>query len=103
MVPELFVKILDMVMVQPKRVRETTVTEKPLILKLDTEDAMVETPASSNAEDMVDQTKMTRVLMLWSDAQEDHGYQNGKELVENSESPLKDTSTEEEETTYGDQ
>jgi hypothetical protein len=48
-------------------------TEKTSTTKLETEDVQVETPTSSNAESMVDQTTMTRVLKLMSDVLEDHG------------------------------
>jgi hypothetical protein len=53
---------------------ETSTTEPPSIPKLDIEDVLLEIPLSFNAEDMVDQTKMTRVLKLMSNALEDHGY-----------------------------
>ena len=53
---------------------EISTIEPSSILKLDTEDAQLETPISSNAEDMVDQDKVTRVLKLMSNALEDHGY-----------------------------
>jgi hypothetical protein len=101
MVPELFVKILVTVKVLPAR-EETNTTEKTLIAKLDTEDVMLETLTSSNAEDMVDQTTMTSLLMLLLHAQVNHGLQNGKELVKNSNTLLTDLSIEEEETTNGD-
>jgi hypothetical protein len=44
------------------------------ILKQVTEDVLLTTKESFNAEDMVDQTKMTRVLKLMLDAQVYHGY-----------------------------
>jgi hypothetical protein len=90
------VKVLD-------PIPETTTIEKTLIPKLETEDAQVETLTSSNAESMVDQTKMTRALKLMSNAQVDHGYKNGKKLVKNSDTPLKVGSTEKEEEIFGDQ
>jgi hypothetical protein len=52
---------------------ETITTEKTSILKLDTEDVLLQTPTSSNAESMVDQTKVINPLMLMSNAQEHHG------------------------------
>jgi hypothetical protein len=91
-----------MARVLPERELETNTTEKDSILQLDTEDAMVETLTSSNAEDMVDQIKMTSLLMLLLHAQVNHGLQNGKELVRNSNKLLTDLSTEEEEITNGD-
>jgi len=51
---------------------ETRTTGPTLTMKLVTEDAQAETLTSSNAEDMVDQTTMTRALKLMLDAQENH-------------------------------
>jgi len=102
MVLNLFVKTLDLVKVQPKRVRETNTTEIPSIPKPDIEDALDQAKIFSVAEDMEDQTRMTLALKLTSNAGENHGYQDGARLVLNSESPLMDGSTEKQETTYGD-
>jgi hypothetical protein len=60
-------------------------TEKTLIVKPETEDVQLQTLTSSNAESMVDQTTMTRVLKLTSDVLEDHGYHTTLEPVKNSE------------------
>jgi hypothetical protein len=65
---------------------ETTTTEKTSTVKLEIEDVLVETIISSNAESMVDQTTMTRVLKPMSDALENHGIQSTLRLVLNSES-----------------
>jgi hypothetical protein len=66
------VEILDMVKVlEPEP--ETITTTNNSMLKLDIEDAQEETLISSNAESMVDQTKVTDPLMLMSNAQVDHG------------------------------
>jgi hypothetical protein len=51
----------------PELIPETETTKKTLTLKLVTEDAQVETLTSSNAESMVDQTKVTRAPKLMSD------------------------------------
>jgi hypothetical protein len=72
MVLPLSVEILDTAKVLDP-ILETKPTMKTLTLKLETEDAQVETLTSSNAESMVDQTTMTRVLKLMSDVLEDHG------------------------------
>jgi len=88
--------------VSPRRVKEINTTERTLILKLDIEDAQLHTATSSNAEDMVDQTRMTRVLMPLSDAQVFHGSQSTSRQVKNSESPEKVGYTEKPEITYGD-
>jgi hypothetical protein len=85
MVPISSAEILDSVKVLEPDL-ETTTTEKTLTVKLDIEDVLVETLTSSNAEDMVDQTTMTRVLMPMSDALENHGIQSMSRLVLNSES-----------------
>jgi hypothetical protein len=53
---------------------ETTTTLLTLILKLVTEDVLLITETSCNAESMVDQTKTTRVLKLMLNAQEHHGH-----------------------------
>jgi hypothetical protein len=84
MVLLLSAETLDTVKVlEPKL--EDKETRKISILKLETEDVPVETITSSNAESMVDQTKMTRVLKLMSDAQEDHGHQSMLKQARNSE------------------
>jgi hypothetical protein len=101
-VPELSVRILVTVKVPLRKERETLTTEKDSILKLVTEDAMLETLKSFNAESTVDQTIMTTLLKLLLHAQANHGLQNGKELVVNSNTLLTASSTEEEETTSGD-
>jgi hypothetical protein len=44
--------------VLPERDLETNTTEKDSILQLDTEDVLLQTLTSSNAESMVDQIKM---------------------------------------------
>jgi hypothetical protein len=44
--------------VQLKKERETKTTDNHSILKLDIEDVLLQTKTSSNAESMVDQTKM---------------------------------------------
>jgi len=51
---------------------ETETTEPTLTLKLVTEDAVLHTLTSFNAESMVDQTTETRVLKLTSDVQVNH-------------------------------
>jgi hypothetical protein len=81
---------------------ETTTTERTSTRKLDTEDAQVETLTSSNAEDTADQTTMIRVLMLMSDALENHGTQYTSRLVVNTESPKKVGLKEKEEMDNGD-
>jgi hypothetical protein len=84
MVLESSVEMLDSELVLPVR-EETPTTDRTSILKLDTEDVHVETTTSSNAESMVDQTTMTRVLTHGSDVQENHGRDNhSEELVKNS-------------------
>jgi hypothetical protein len=62
-VPLLCAKILDLVLVQEPK-PETSTTLLTSTQKLVTEDVLLHTRTSSNAEDMVDQTKMTRVLKL---------------------------------------
>jgi hypothetical protein len=52
---------------------EDKVTKKPSIPKPATEDVLLQTTTSSNAESMVDQTKETSVLKLMLDAQVLHG------------------------------
>jgi shikimate kinase len=69
---------------------ETTITSLTSTLKLVTEDALLITEASSNVEDTVDQTTMTRALKLMLNAQEHHGSQTTSRLDQNSESPVKD-------------
>jgi len=91
-----------MAKVQLKKERETMATEKTLILKLDTEDAHHQTPASCHAESMVVQTRMTRVLTPMSDAQVHHGSQVTSRLVRPIELPEKAGYTERQETTSGD-
>jgi hypothetical protein len=51
---------------------ETITTELPSTLKLETEDVLQETERFLNAEDTEDQTKVTSVLKLMSDAQAHH-------------------------------
>jgi hypothetical protein len=64
---------------------EITTTELLSILKLETEDVLLETLASFNAEDMVDQTKMTEAHKLMSDAQDHHTRDlHSTESVQNS-------------------
>jgi hypothetical protein len=73
-------------------------------MKLDTEDAQVAMPTSSNAESTVDQTTMTRALKLMSNVQVNHGLLQLERPDLNSESlvlPV-DSSTEKQETTDGD-
>jgi hypothetical protein len=65
-------------------------TKNNLILKPVTEDVLLPTTKSLIAESMEDQTKMTRVHKLMSDAQELHGDHTTSELVRNSELPEKD-------------
>jgi hypothetical protein len=48
-------------------------TKRASIPKLVTEDVLLPTTISFNAESTVDQTKVTRVLKLMLDAQEHHG------------------------------
>jgi len=57
----------------PELTPETDTIELLSTLKLVTEDVLLETLVSSNAEDMVDQIKTTRVLKLMSNAQVHHG------------------------------
>jgi hypothetical protein len=71
MVPLLCAEILDLVLVL-EPIPETSIMLLTSILKLVTEDVLLHTRASSNAEDMVDQTTMTRALKLMSDAQDHH-------------------------------
>jgi len=80
----LFAEILDMVKVSELKLEIITISESS-IPKLETEDVLVETLTFSNAESMVDQTKMISVLKLMLDAMEDHGYQFMLELAVNSE------------------
>jgi hypothetical protein len=68
---------------------------------LETEDVLLETPASLNAESMVDQTTMTSALKLMSNAQVYHGDLTMSRLVRNSESPEK-VGLKEEAEMYGD-
>jgi hypothetical protein len=72
MVQVLYAETSDMVLVLEPR-PEDMVTKKILILKLVTEDVLLPTITSFNAESMVDQTRMTRVLRPMSDAQDHHG------------------------------
>jgi hypothetical protein len=54
---------------------------------LETEDVLLETEASLNAESMVDQTTMTSALKLMSDVQENHTRDlDSEEPVQNSPS-----------------
>jgi hypothetical protein len=80
----LFAEILDMVKVSEPE-PETKTTSDSSIQKLETEDVLVETLEFSNAESMVDQTKVISVLKLMSDAMVNHGYQSMLELAVNSE------------------
>jgi len=64
MVPNLSVEIWAMPEVLLRKERETTTTETTSTLKPDTEDVLTTTRTSFNAESMVDQTTMIRVLML---------------------------------------
>jgi hypothetical protein len=73
----------------PELTPETETTEKTLILKLETEDAPVETLTFCNAESMADQTKTIRALKLMSDAQVNHGNQSTSKQARNSELPEK--------------
>jgi hypothetical protein len=57
-------------------------------MKLDTEDAQVAMPTSSNAESTVDQTTMTRALKLMSNVQVNHGLLQLERPDLNSESPV---------------
>jgi predicted amino acid racemase len=91
-----------MVLVQLRKEREIKETEKSSIRKPDIEDVLLQTPTSSNAESMVDQTRMTRVLTLSLDAQVSHGSHNMSRLVRPTESLEKVGYTERQETTSGD-
>jgi hypothetical protein len=64
---------------------ETETTEKTSILKLETEDVRIQILTSSNAESMVDQNKATRVLMLMSNALENHIKQYMSRQAKNTE------------------
>jgi hypothetical protein len=77
-------------------------TKKPSIPKPAIEDALLPTTTSCNAESMVDQTRMTRVHKLMSDAQVLLGDHTIPELDLNSESPEKVGLKERLETTFGD-
>jgi hypothetical protein len=86
MVPELSVKTSDMEMVREPE-PEIHTTEEHSIQMLDTEDVLLLTQASSNAESMVDQTKVTEALKLMLNVGENHGRDNHSErLVVNSPS-----------------
>jgi hypothetical protein len=82
--------------------REIMATEKTSIPKPDIEDALLQTPTSSNAESMVDQTRMTRVLTLSLNALVSHGSHNTSRLVRPIELLEKVGYTERQETTSGD-
>jgi hypothetical protein len=84
MVPISSAEILDSELVQEPKL-ETTTTEITSMVKLEIEDVLVETLTFFNAESMVDQTTMTRVLTPMSDALENHGIQSTLRLVLNSE------------------
>jgi hypothetical protein len=99
-VPESSVEIWDSEKVLEPR-PETETTEKTSILKLEIEDALLITLTSSNAEDMVDQDKATRVLKLMSDALENHGLLSMSRLAKNSELLEKDGCKEKPETEDG--
>jgi hypothetical protein len=73
MVLNLFVKILDMVRVKEPE-PEIHITENTSIPKLHTEDVLIIIDISCTAESMVDQTIMTELLTLMSNAQVNHGY-----------------------------
>jgi len=73
MVLELYARISDTVKVLLRKERETPTTEKDSTLKLVTEDAMLETLESSNAESTVDQITMTSLLKLTLSALVNHG------------------------------
>jgi hypothetical protein len=73
------------------------------MLKLDTEDVLLQTLTFSNAESTVDQIKMINPLKLMLDAQEHHGDQTSSRLDLNSRSPEKDGSTERVKMDNGDQ
>jgi len=64
-------------------------TKKCSTLILETEDVLLQTIRSFNAEDTVDQTKVILVLKLMLDAQEHHGDHTTSELDQNTESPEK--------------
>jgi hypothetical protein len=81
---------------------ETITTELLSIPKPVTEDVLLTTTTSSNAESMVDQTKMTQALKLMSNAQVFHGDHITLRLVKNSESPEK-VGYKEEAEEFGDQ
>jgi hypothetical protein len=102
MVPNLSVEIWAMPEEPPKRVRETITTEITSTLKLDTEDVPIATKTFFNAESMVDQTTMIRVLTPLLDVLENHGYQATLRLVLNSESLLKAGLKEKEKMANGD-
>jgi hypothetical protein len=71
MVPKLCAEILDLVLVL-EPILETSTILLTSTLKLVTEDVPPHTRVFSNVEDMVDQTRMTRVLKLMLDAQDHH-------------------------------
>jgi len=87
-VPKLFAETLGMVLVLEPR-PEDKVTKNNSIPKPETEDVLLTTTTSSNAESTVDQTNVTSALRLMSDAQEHHGDHTTLELELNSESPEK--------------
>jgi hypothetical protein len=78
------------------------VTKKPSTLKLETEDVLLTTRKSFNAEDTVDQTKETSALKLMLNAQVLHGDHTMSELDLNSELPEKDGLKEKPEMADGD-
>jgi hypothetical protein len=69
---------------------ETTTIELLLIPKQVTEDVLLVTRTSFNAESMVDQTRETSVLRLMLNAQAFHGDHTTSRLDQNSESLEKD-------------
>jgi hypothetical protein len=86
---KLFAEILDSELVLEPR-QETKETETTSIPKPVTEDVLLTTITSSNAESMADQTKMIRVLWPMLDAQANHGYHHISELVKSTELLEKD-------------
>jgi hypothetical protein len=89
MVPQSFVEtwVTELVL-EPRQ--EEMITKKISTLKLVTEDVLLATIISFNAESTVVQTKETSVLKLMLDAQVLHGDHTTSELDLNSELPEKD-------------
>jgi len=88
-VQALFAETFIMVLVQEPRPEEVA-TKNNSILKLVTEDVLLPTITSSNAESTVDQTKEISALKLMLDALELHGDHTTLELDLNTELPEKD-------------